>query len=107
MRRLTESRPVDTSRQEFFTDAEIFACIATFRLVAASGDSPARAQSQSSRSIILVLHLAVEENPLLQMCLYLLPLNALRVIFPERSGSMHRLHKLEQSLSSCCVLQGR
>ena len=37
MRRLTESRPVDTPRQEFFTDAEIFACIVTFHLVAASG----------------------------------------------------------------------
>lgn len=43
MRRLTESRPVDTSRQEFFTDAEIFACIATFHLVAASGGTPVHA----------------------------------------------------------------
>ncbi len=39
MRRLTESRPVDTNRQEFFTDAEIFACIVTIQLVGPSGDA--------------------------------------------------------------------
>ncbi|CAK0784420.1 hypothetical protein CVIRNUC_007624 [Coccomyxa viridis] len=37
MRRLTESRPVDANRQEFFTDAEIFACITTMHLVALTG----------------------------------------------------------------------
>ena len=40
MRRLTESRPVDANRQEFFTDAEIFACITTMHLVALTGEGP-------------------------------------------------------------------
>lgn len=39
MRRLTESRPVDADRNEFFTDAEIFACIIGLRLVGAAGEA--------------------------------------------------------------------
>ena len=38
MRRLTEPRPVVANRQEFFTDAEIFACITTMHLVALTGE---------------------------------------------------------------------
>ncbi len=58
MRRLTESRPVDTPRQEFFTDAEIFACIVTFHLVAASGGTSARPQ-HSGPCCTLLLHLVL------------------------------------------------
>lgn len=56
MRRLTESRPVDANRQEFFTDAEIFACITTMHLVALTGEgSGARCSFQDVLHAALVL----------------------------------------------------
>jgi len=60
MRRLTESRPVDTNRQEFFTDAEIFACIVTIQLVGPSGDAFVGQKVQ----YLSVIHLA-NASPLL------------------------------------------
>ena len=54
MRRLTESRPVDANRQEFFTDAEIFACITTMHLVALTGEG-----SDAGCSFQDVLHAAL------------------------------------------------